>query len=74
MYLILTRELKVVGYMLQSRPSLDLLPNVDVPSRSHHLVIRSCRPYSPRKEFARLMDFCCGEVLQKSISVSLISW
>jgi hypothetical protein len=74
MYLILARALKGVGYMLNLRPSPDLLPNVDVPSRSHHLVIRTRRPYSLRKEFSRLMEFCCGEVLWNSSPASSISW
>jgi hypothetical protein len=46
--------------MLQSRPSSNLLSNMDVPSLSHHLVIRTHRPHSPRNEFARLMDFVVG--------------
>jgi hypothetical protein len=60
--------------MLQSRPSSDLLSNMDVPSLSHHLVICTHRPHSPRKDFARLMDFVVGRFSRKSSSVTLISW
>jgi len=60
MNLILARTLKGVGYMLQLRPSPDLLSNTDVTSLSHHLVIRTRRPYSPRKELDRLMDSIVG--------------
>jgi hypothetical protein len=74
MHLILARALKGVGYMLQSNLSPDLLPNMDVPSLSHHLIIRTPKPYSPREEFAKLMDFCCGEVLWKYSSATPISW
>jgi hypothetical protein len=56
MHLILARELKEVGYTLQSRPSLVLPSNMGVTSRSHHLVIRIHRPHSPRKGLVRLMD------------------